>query len=210
MSDSFLRLLIESFESRADKTAMRIVGNDDEVYTFSEMLKRIRSVAHRLGEENIEFGDRVALIGENHPSWAIAYLGTLYHGAVCVPMDPHGEIDTLANFIENSESKMAFLSPDQAERFAKIEEKIGRKIPAVVWAIGSASSTTADDTDFENWATTEFPESFAKELPKAADNDIALLIYTSGTTGTPKGVPLTHGNIVGEISGVNDVLTIGE
>jgi len=127
MPQSFCERLVESFESRPDAVAMRLVGNDDEVYTSAEMLRQIRSVAYRLGEEKVEFGDRVALIGENHPSWAIAYLGTLYHGAVCVPLDPHGEIETITNFLENSEAKVAFLSPDQVERFQQIEEKLGRQ-----------------------------------------------------------------------------------
>ncbi len=207
MSRSFCQLLIESFDSRPDKVAMRIVGSDDEVYTFAEMLRQIRAVAYRLGQEKVEFGDRVALIGENHPSWAIAYLGTLYHGAVCVPLDPHGEIETITNFIENSESKIAFLSPDQTERFGQIEEKLGRHIPAVVWNLEKSANGFQD---FKDWSSTDFPESFAKEIPKAAGEDTALLIYTSGTTGTPKGVPLTHGNIVGELSGVNDILKLSD
>ena len=207
MTRSFCELLLDSFESRPDKVAMRVVGSETEVYTFAEMLRRIRSVAFRLGQENVGFGDRVALIGENHPSWAIAYLATLYHGAVCVPLDPHGEIETITNFIENSESKLAFLSPDQTERFGQIEEKLGRHIPAVVWDL---ERSTNGFQDFNDWSSTDFPASYAAEVPKAAGKDTALLIYTSGTTGTPKGVPLTHGNIVGELSGVNEVLELSD
>ncbi|MEO6655813.1 MAG: AMP-binding protein, partial [Pyrinomonadaceae bacterium] len=207
MSESFCKMLIASFEQRPGKIAMRVVGSEDEVYTFAELLSRIRSVAYRLGQENVAFGDRVALIGENHPSWAIAYLGTLYHGAVCVPLDPHGEIETITNFLENSEAKVAFLSPDQTERFSQIEEKLGDHIPAVVWNLDESSN---DFQKFEDWSSTEFPDSFASEVPKAEGSDIALLMYTSGTTGTPKGVPLTHGNIVGELSGVNDVLKLSD
>ncbi len=225
-------MLISAFNERPDKVAMRIVGSDTEVYTFGEMLERIRSVAYRLKQENVAFGDRVALIGENHPSWAIAYLGALYHGAVCVPLDPHGEIETITNFLENSEAKVAFLSPDQMARFSQIEEKLGRHIPAVVWEIDSPQSredaaaeqkrSQKNSTSqrlsgsnngfqsFADWSSTEFPDSYAAEIPKAEGKDIALLIYTSGTTGKPKGVPLTHGNIVGELSGVNDVLKLSD
>ena len=229
MSESFCEMLIKAFNERPEMVAMRVVGSDDEIYTFGEMHHKIRSIAYRLGQENVQFGDRVALIGENHPSWAIAYLGALYHGAVCVPLDPHGEIETITNFLENSEAKVAFLSPDQKERFSQIEEKLGRHIPAVVWEIdspqrrGDAEKTNGNTSapqrlsgsnngfqSFREWSSTEFPDSYTAEMPKAKGDDTALLMYTSGTTGTPKGVPLTHGNIVGELSGVNDVLKLTE
>ncbi len=186
---------------------MRIVGDDSEVYDYAELLRQIRAVAYRIKEAKIEFGDRIALIGENHPCWAISYLATLYHGAVCVPMDPHGEIETITNFLENSESKLAFLSPDMTEKFAQIEEKLGRHIPSVVWRLENSSNGFQH---FEDWAKTEIPDSFANEVPKASGDDIALLIYTSGTTGTPKGVPLSHGNITGELDGIYEVLKLTE
>jgi long-chain acyl-CoA synthetase len=207
MSQSFCEMLISAFNERPDKVAMRVVGDDSQIYTFGEMLQRIRSVAYRLQQEKIGFGDRVALIGENHPSWAIAYLGALYHGAVCVPLDPHGEIDTITNFLENSEAKVAFLSPDQTERFQQIEEKLGAHIPAVVWDLKTSANGFQR---FEDWSITEFPDAYAAEIPTASGRDTALLMYTSGTTGTPKGVPLTHGNIVGELSGVNAVLKLSD
>ena len=57
MSESFCKMLIASFEQRPDKIAMRVVGSEDEVYTFAELLSKIRSVAYRLGQENVAFGD---------------------------------------------------------------------------------------------------------------------------------------------------------
>lgn len=222
MSDSYLCRLIEAFEARRERVAMRIVSDDSQIYTFGESLDIIRSLAFRIGEENVDFGDRVALIGENHPSWALAYLGVIYRGAICVPLDPQGEIETLTNFIDNSEAKLAFIGSDQVEKFRQIEEKLGRHVPAVVWdskssppyegrvAGGRAGSlfSTNGFQSFAEWKATEYPDSFAKEAPKAHGDDIALLIYTSGTTGTPKGVPLTHGNIVAELDGINEVLKL--
>ena len=92
---------------------MRIVGDETEVYNYGELLETgSLGCLPDFEQEDIEFGDRVALIGENHPCWAIAYLGTLFRGAVCVPIDPHGEIETITNFLENSDAKLAFLSPE--------------------------------------------------------------------------------------------------
>src|SRR5687768_4035810 len=208
MADSYLKRLVDSFEGRAEKIAMRIVGDDSQVYTFGESLAKIRSIAHKLQLEGVEFGDRVAVIGENHPAWAIAYLGILYRGAVCVPLDPHGEIDTLTNFIQNSEAKVAFVGEEVLEKCNAIRERIGRDLTLVAWSVDHGQSTAVIDgvADFDSWVSTEFPTDFASEIPKAAGDDIALLIYTSGTTGTPKGVPLTHGNILAELDGINHVL----
>ncbi len=149
---TFCQRVIESCEKHSAKTAMRIVGDDSEVYSYGELLKQVRSVAFRISEEKIEFGDRVALIGENHPCWAIAYLGTLFRGAVCVPIDPHGEIETITNFLENSEAKLAFLSPDVTEKFQQIEEKLGRHIPAVVWRDGEEEKRRrGEEEKLETW-----------------------------------------------------------
>ena len=207
MSDSFCKRLVDSFESRADKIAMRIVGDDSEVYTFGQSLRQIRAIAWRLEQEGIEFGDRVALIGENHPSWALAYLGILYRGAVCVPMDPHGETATLSNFFENADVKLAFVGSESFEKFEEVVDRLGRKVRCVLWPGSETIDAQASD-HFADWASTQYPESFSRQIPKAAGDDIALLIYTSGTTGTPKGVPLTHGNIAAELDGVNDVLKL--
>ncbi len=213
MAGSYLNRVVGSFESRSDRIAMRIVGDDSQVYTFGESLRQIRSVAYRIRQEGVNFGDRIVVIGENHPSWAISYLASLYHGAVCVPVDPHGEIETITNFLENSEAKLAFIDTDQRTRFGLIEEKLGRKIPAVVWSARPDATDAAVSNGFQSfaeWASTDFPDSFAQEMPKAAGDDVALLIYTSGTTGTPKGVPLTHGNIVAELDGINEVLKLSD
>jgi len=207
MAASFCERLIESLSSRSEMIAMEVVGTDDATYTFGEMLRATRSVAYRLTQEGVSFGDRVALIGENHPKWAIAYLATLLIGGVIVPLDPHGEIETITNFLENSQAKSAFLSPDQIARFTQIEEKLGRHIPSIVWDLKGSSNASHH---FEEWESTDFPAEFAAAVPPAKGDDMAVLMYTSGTTGTPKGVPLTHSNILAELEGVNYVLHLSD
>jgi len=206
-TDSFVQLIIDAAESHRDKLAMDIIGVEAVRYTFGEMLDAIRSVAFRLEREGIAFGERVALIGENHPRWAIAYFGILYRGAVCVPIDPHGEIATITNFIENSEAKMAFVGADFIKNFHKLEENLNRKIPAVVLQDAESSNGFQN---FSDWAKTARPQNFDSTPPPARPEDLAVLIYTSGTTGTPKGVPLTHGNIYYETEGCQEVMNVSQ
>lgn len=208
MNESFIQLIIDSSDAHRDKTAMQIVGEETEgKYTFGEMLDKVRSIAYRLEQEGVAFGDRVALIGENHPRWAIAYLGMLYRGAVCVPVDPHAEIETLSNFLENSEAKLAFIGEDFIKHFHAVEERLGRQIPAVV--LQDIESNNGFQT-FEDWTTTRRPPEFDQKPLETKPDDLAVLMYTSGTTGTPKGVPLTHGNIFYETTGVQQVVNISE
>jgi long-chain acyl-CoA synthetase len=205
--NSFCQLIIDAAESHPDKVAMQIIGVEGTEYTYAAMLDAIRSIAFRLEEKGIEFGDRVALIGENHPRWAIAYFGILFRGAVCVPIDPHGEIETIRIFFDNSEAKMAFIGEDFIESFQKIEKLIDREIPAVV--LQKIESNNGFQK-FDDWAKTPRPEGFDQKKPPAKPEDLAVLMYTSGTTGTPKGVPLTHGNIYYETQGCQEVMHISE
>lgn len=209
MDRSFCQRIIDAGECYADKPAMQIVGVEGTSFTFAEMLRAIRGVAWKIEREGIGLGDRVALIGENHPCWAVAYLGILYRGAVCVPLDPHGEIETLISFFKNSEAKLAFLSPEMADRFGKISERLDHSVRAVYWNAAGNEKITGSEC-FEDWMAASFPAEFAQADPPSGPSDMALLIYTSGTTGTPKGVPLTHGNIVAELDGINDVLRLSE
>ncbi len=236
MENSFCQLIINAAESHADKIAMRIVGEETEgKYTYGEMLDQVRSISYRLEKENINFGDRVALISENHPRWAVAYYGILFRGAVCMPIDPHGAIETVTNFIENSEAKMAFIGEEFIKDFQAIEERLGRKIPAVVLTgtlssgrqlsqensietLGEVEKSQQDFgitsnngfQSFNDWASTPRPADFDKKPTPAKPEDLAQLTYTSGTTGTPKGVPLTHSNIYYEAVGCQEVMHIKE
>ena len=178
-----------------------------ETITFGSMLQRIQSIAYRLAQEQIDFGDRVALIGENHPNWAIAYLGIIYRGAVVTPLDPSATTQTLATFLKSSEAKLAFVSPASLEKFRAACELAGNNIPVVALLPLQERNGVAE---FEDWAETPTPKDFVQAPPPATPKDLAILIYTSGTTGVPKAVPLTHGNIYAEADKVQEVMRISD
>ncbi|HEX3248109.1 MAG TPA: AMP-binding protein, partial [Pyrinomonadaceae bacterium] len=207
-NETFCKRLVAAAGIRPDQVAMMVIGPDGtESITFGSMLAQIRSIAYRLSQEKIAFGDRVALIGENHPNWATAYLGIIYRGAVVTPLDPAATIQAVGAFLKGSEAKLAFVSPASVDKFRASCELIGRNIPAV-----ALRPLTQPDglARFEDWAETPTPKEFSEAPPPARADDLALLMYTSGTTGAPKAVPLTHGNIYAESDKVEEVMRISD
>src|SRR5207237_217901 len=149
---------VESASLRTDKVAMMMLdAKGAETITFGSMLSQIRSIAYRLSKEKIAFGDRVAILGENHPNWAIAYLGILHHGAVVTPLDPAATTKTLANFLKDAEAKLAFVSPASLEKFNAACKEMGRQIPTVAFGPLPESDGLAC---FEDWAETETSKEF--------------------------------------------------
>jgi long-chain acyl-CoA synthetase len=206
--ETFCQRVVAAASIRPDKVAMTVIEADgQETVTFGSMLAQLRSIAYRLAHEGIAFGDRVALIGENHPNWAIAYLGIIYRGAVVTPMDPAATTQTLAAFLKGSEAKLAFVSPASIDKFRAACEELGSNIPAV--ALRPLVEPDGLGT-FEDWVRTPTPPEFNDAQPLARPEDLAVLIYTSGTTGTPKAVPLTHGNINAQSTKVQGVLRISD
>ncbi len=206
--ETFCQRVVAAASTRSDKVAMMVIEpKGAETITFGSMLAQIRSIAYRLTQEKIAFGDRVALIGENHPNWAIAYLGIIYRGAVVTPLDPAATTQALATFLKGSEAKLAFVSPASLDKFRAACEQMGRNIPVVPLRHFAQANGLAS---FEDWAETPTPKEFNEAPPPAKAEDLAVLIYTSGTTGAPKAVPLTHGNIYAESDKVQEVMHISD
>jgi long-chain acyl-CoA synthetase len=207
-TESFCQRVVAAASIRPDKVAMTVIeAESQETVTFGSMLAQLRTIAYRLTQEGIAFGDRVALIGENHPNWAIAYLGIIYRGAVVTPMDPAATTQALAAFLKGSEAKLAFVSPASIDKFRGACEQLGSNIPAV--ALRPLARPNGFGT-FEDWVRTPTPQEFNDANPPAGPEDLAVLIYTSGTTGTPKAVPLTHGNIYAQSTKVQEVMRISD
>ncbi|WP_457652688.1 AMP-dependent synthetase/ligase [Rhodocaloribacter sp.] len=167
---------------------------------WEELLKRIQAMAGYLHKHGVRPGDRVAILSENRPEWAVTDLATQMLGGVNVALYTSLPADQVQYILRDSGAKLFVVSTGhqlkKAEKIFDACEELERVVtmsemrkehPAYVHAWDDAMAEGA-----EYWAE------HAAELAPLADavtpEDLSALIYTSGTTGNPKGVMLTHRN----------------
>ena len=162
-----------------------------------------------LGLLNIEFkkDDKIAIISGNRTEWNFVDIGSLQVGAVIVPLYPNMSEDNYHYIFEEAEVKMVFVGNKELyEKVGRVKSKINRQIDVYTFDEVAGAQHWTKVTDQAN-------ESLREELEKREDSideeDLATIIYTSGTTGTPKGVMLSHKNIVSNVKSLNNILPIG-
>ncbi|MCA1609459.1 MAG: long-chain fatty acid--CoA ligase [Acidobacteria bacterium] len=182
------------------------VGGQWRPIPASDFAFTVRALSLGLNALGIQPGDRVAILSENRPEWAMADYAILCAGAWSVPIYPTLPASQVAPLLNDSGSRAIFVStPEQLTKVSRIHEQcpsleyvICIEAPAPA-AEGYMSFGTAVD---KGRATLEMtPALFDQRADRVKPDDIATIIYTSGTTGEPKGAMLTHGNFVENVKG---------
>ena len=184
--------------------------------SWSETADSVTRLARSLLSLGVEPGDRVALVSENRPEWAIADLAIMSVGAVTVPAYVTNTVEDHRHILGNSGARIAIVStPALAERLIPAAELVPsvRSVIAIE-PTGVSAATVAVHTWDEVLAAGEDADDRIAQLVAAlAPDDTACLIYTSGTGGVPKGVMLSHRNIIGNCRGcyrLLEILGLGE
>ena len=172
--------------------------------SHKEVADRVRHAARGLSYLGVRRGDRVAILSENRPEWAIADFACLTSGMTDVPIYPTLPSDQIAYILKDSGATAIFVSnKEQAEKIRQIRSQL----PTLKSVIGfdeipgltnlSIAELEKHGTQGENKETiTTYREDALTTRP----DDLATIIYTSGTTGEPKGVMLTHDNIFSNVA----------
>jgi long-chain acyl-CoA synthetase len=203
--DTLNRLFFDAVQRFDKPDALQVkVGGKYEPISHRTLAERVRRTALGLQALGVRPGDRVAILSENRPEWAIADYACLTSALADVPIYPNLPPEQVAYILRDSGTSAIFLSTAaQAEKIRQIRSAC----PALHLVVGF--NTTRDPgvdltmTELEaKGATSESTESIAA-YRRAADmvrpDDLATIIYTSGTTGEPKGVMLTHDNIYSNV-----------
>lgn len=157
-----------------------------EPVSIETVVQQVTAMARQLRSRGLAKGDRVAILAESRLEWGLADLAILAVGGVTVPIYPTLPANQVAPLLADSGAVGAFASsPGQR---AKLEE--ARKS-------GNSALRWIHTFDEDPWPPV-LPGAVDPAVPVLPD-DLATIIYTSGTTGVPKGVMLTHGNIVSEV-----------
>jgi long-chain acyl-CoA synthetase len=176
----------------ADRPAVSIRGPaGTRRFTYCELDAMSRRAAGRLASAGLVAGDRCALLAENGPEWCAAYLAVLRLGAIAVPLDTNYSAGQVATLVRDSGARLLVVS----ERFATPASGVvaGERLLPLARVV-------ADDSG----------EGSSVQEPSIDGSAPAVILYTSGTTADPKGVVLTHANLLAEKDGAFSVVHVDE
>jgi long-chain acyl-CoA synthetase len=178
-----IRALIDRRAAETPEKTYLIAPETGRVLSYRELQRASRLLGRYFAIREFSRDDKVAIFAHNSLQTALLFLGTMYSGLVSVPLNLLSQKSQLAWVLEHSDAKLAFVARDCEGAFAAAVSLMRNPVEAVVF-----------DPDAESlFAEDALPETSPNAV---SEEDHALLMYTSGTTGQPKGVVLTHRNIV--------------
>ncbi|MGP1439659.1 MAG: AMP-binding protein [Treponema sp.] len=153
--------------------------------TYSEALEKIKTLAFWMIENGVKKDDHVAVTGKNSPEWAVVYFATLFAGAVIIPIDAGLRVEETETLLRTARPVLLFCDEEKYSHFVEMENAEFGKVYALHY-----QESKRYVYNLKNNAEHTFPKIF--------ETEVAAILFTSGTTGNPKGVMLTHKNLVSD------------
>ncbi|HJW13249.1 MAG TPA: long-chain fatty acid--CoA ligase, partial [Thermoanaerobaculia bacterium] len=189
------------------------VGGEWKAISAADFGYTVRALSLGLNALGVQPGDRVAILSENRPEWAMTDYAVLCAGAWSVPVYPTLPANQIAPLLTDCGARAIFVS--SLEQLGKILT-IRAQCPALEYVIAFDASPPQEPgflsfgqaVDRGRPALDMNPAAFEQRARRVRPEDVATIIYTSGTTGEPKGAMLTHGNLVSNVLGALQVVPI--
>ena len=178
-----LKITVKRFGERNAFTDWDTDDGSKRTYSYNEVFVKVEKLAKWLVQNGVEKGDRIAVSGKNSPEWATVYLAAHFAGAVICPIDYALHEDEIENLLKTAEPKFLFID---FEKFNHFDSNLkGCK----VYSLNRRNQKYVYNLEPEgNVELNQFP----------TEEDTAAILFTSGTTGIPKGVMLSHKNLVSD------------
>jgi acyl-CoA synthetase (AMP-forming)/AMP-acid ligase II len=177
----------KAIERHPGRTAL-VEGESGKAVTYAEFGHRVERISAWLARRGVEQGSTIALWAPNTPPWAAFALATMRLGATVTAMNPQWTADEAERQLNDAKAEIVVTTPTLAN------------------LSGARQVIVLGEHNLATMLANEYPAP-----PPATDHDaVALLPYSSGTTGFPKGVQLTHTNLVTTVRQVQAVLRVGD
>src|SRR6202795_735705 len=201
---TFYDRFVECAEHWPKNVALEIQRRDKvESCTYAELRHMAESVGFWLSKNGFQSGARAVILADNHPRWVAVFLGVVASGCTAVPLDTALHADQITTLLKDSGSSLLFCD---AKHLATAREAIGNlPIKTALINLDEHKNSNPDPAAPAPVADLDgiFASGSSGFAPAAVAADVvASLLYTSGTTSDPKGVMLTHANLMGEVESV--------
>jgi len=197
---------------RPDAMLARVDGTWQPI-SHATILERVRRIALGLGDLGIRGGDRVAILSENRPEWAMADWACLTIGVTDVPIYPSLPAEQLPYLLNDSGCIAIFVSNvAQAEKVAAVRARVPGLAHVIAFddTVRHLADLTLRGLESKG-AILDAPDravAWERGATTVTPDDLATIIYTSGTTGAPKGVMLSHDNIHSNVMATRRVIPV--
>lgn len=198
----------ENYPQKSDLFA-GVENNQWETYSSADYKDAVAHLSNLLMELDIKPGDKIASIANNRPQWNFLDMAVMSVGAVHVPVYPTISESDCKYILNHAEVKYVFVGTPELLR--KVE-RIRPQVPSIeaIYTFPPIEEQTSINDLIERGKAYNHQEKIKARKTAIQPDDLATLIYTSGTTGFPKGVMLSHRNILSNVEGVKDIPPIGE
>jgi long-chain acyl-CoA synthetase len=197
-----IREMVESFgQDMLAQPALTMKRPDGyQTQTYGELRETVRDLGAAILARGVRPGDRVGLISENRSEWVVTYLAVTCIGTVIVPYDILLKAEELGSIMRAGGACMVFTSAEYLDKVSRALPPAVRSVvlfdPAAIAAAAVGDRAVSSFADLVAEGRASRRSGSDPWASAVAPDDLAALIFTSGTTGTPKGVMLSHRNLV--------------
>ncbi len=198
-------LFLDAVEKHDKPDALQFkVGGVYQLISSRAVAERVRRCALGLRSVGVKAGDRVGILSENRPEWAIADYACVTSAIADVPLYPNLPAEQAAYILRDAGAVVLFVSDEeQAAKIASVRAELPALRTVVTFAVRRHAGADHTLAELEAMGaqddSAEARARYERDARAAKPDDMATIIYTSGTTGAPKGVILTHDNLFSNV-----------